>query len=275
MRPPLPAFVAPIVAALVLPFAGPAAAPAAAAGAVVGGRPVRTADAPWAVALASRERFGDDRAGQFCGGAVVGPTTVLTAAHCLSRAVLGTDWRSVDDLRVIAGRDDLRGDDGQEVPLRRVWVNPGYDSSRKAGDVAVLTLSRPLPKGQGVPMAPRGDSAYESGTRAQVYGWGDTSGASAYAPALRAADVRVLPDSVCERAYPGESGTSYHAASMVCAGLPGGGRDACQGDSGGPLVARGRLVGLVSWGSGCGTPGRPGVYTRVSAVETLVGAHRR
>ena len=60
---------------------------------------------------------------------------------------------------------------------------------------------------------------------------------------------------------------------MVCAGVEQGGRDACQGDSGGPLVANGRLVGLVSWGAGCGEEGRPGVYTRVSAMAGLVREH--
>lgn len=115
-------------------------------------------------------------------------------------------------------------------------------------------------------MAGAGSAAYEPGTAATVYGWGDTTGYGAYASTLRAATVRVLPDSECVRAYPGGTQGAYDASSMLCAGETTGGRDACQGDSGGPLVARGSLVGLVSWGSGCGSPGSPGVYTRVSAA---------
>ncbi|NJQ01962.1 serine protease [Streptomyces sp. PLAI1-29] len=243
-----------------------AAAPGAAAdGAVVGGRKASTADRPWAVALASRDRFGDARAGQFCGGVVVGRRTVLTAAHCLSQEVLGVEPTAVPDLTVITGRDDLRADGGEELRVRQAWVNPGYDSVSNAGDLAVLTVDGIRP-GTGLRTARAGDGAYRPGTPAEVYGWGDTTGDGRYAAVLRAARVSVLADEVCERAYPGSAHGTYQRESMVCAGSPGGGGDACQGDSGGPLVARGRLVGLVSWGSGCGTAGSPGVYTRVSTA---------
>lgn len=84
----------------------------------------------------------------------------------------------------------------------------------------------------------------------------------------------MLSDASCKRAYPGNEAGTYDAASMVCAGEPEGGRDACQGDSGGPLVAQGRLIGLVSWGSGCGRAGSPGVYTRVSEVVQALDADR-
>ncbi|MGW2785632.1 serine protease [Streptomyces populi] len=241
---------------------------------VIGSRPVQISESPWTVALSSRDRFGGTRAGQFCGGVVIGPTTVLTAAHCLGDDVLGAPPRRTDDLKVIAGRGNLTSDDGKEIPVRDIWVNPRYDSDTSAGDFGVLTLAEPLPAASVIRMAPSGDPAYEPGTAAVVYGWGDLTGGGDYATSLRAADVHVLSDASCERAYPDKETGTYDAASMVCAGEPRGGRDACQGDSGGPLVARGRLIGLVSWGSGCGRAGSPGVYTRVSEAVRALGAGR-
>ncbi|WP_329221691.1 serine protease [Streptomyces sp. NBC_01485] len=259
-----------ILAAVAMAIPLASAAPAASDGVVVGGFPVDVSQSPWTVALSSRDRFGGMRSGQFCGGVAVGPSTVLTAAHCMAEDVLGAPPGRVADLEVVAGRTDLYADTGQEVSVRSVWVNPGYDSASNAGDFAVLTLAEPLPAAAVVAMAAEGDPAYASGAEAVVYGWGDITGFGAYAHTLRAARVHVLADALCERAYPGSADGTYIARSMVCAGEVRGGRDACQGDSGGPLVAGGRLIGLVSWGSGCGRPGSPGVYTRVSdAVRTL------
>lgn len=242
------------------------AAPAGADSVVVGGFPIDVSQAPWTVALASRDRFGGTRAGQFCGAVAVGRTTVLTAAHCMAEEVLGAPPNRMRDLKVIAGRTDLLSSEGQEIAVRDVRVNPGYDVTTNSGDFAVLTLAEPLPWSSVVTMARPGDPAYAPGTPAVVSGWGDTSGDGAYPRRLRAAHVRVLPDEQCARAYPGGPDGAYQAATMLCAGEVAGGPDGCQGDSGGPLVAGGRLIGLVSWGSGCGRPGLPGVYTRVSEV---------
>ncbi|WP_369249666.1 serine protease [Streptomyces sp. R41] len=272
MRRPFASVLALAATAAVIPLASPA--PAAADSVVVGGFPVEISESPWTVALSSRDRFGGTRAGQFCGGVVISPSQVLTAAHCLGSDALGTPPRQVRDLKVIAGRGDLLSSGGKEISVRDIWVNPRYDSYTNAGDFGVLTLAASLPESSVIRMAPSGDPAYEQGTAAMVYGWGDTTGGGDYAGSLRAARVNVLPDATCEKAYPGNSDGTYQAASMLCAGENEGGRDACQGDSGGPLVAQGRLIGLVSWGSGCGRAGSPGVYTRVSDVARTLGGRR-
>ncbi|MFF3193264.1 serine protease [Streptomyces misionensis] len=260
-----PLVLAAAVAAIPLVGASPAS-PAAPGSVVVGGAPIDVSQAPWTVALSSRDRFGGTRAGQFCGGVAIARTTVLTAAHCMTEDVLGAPPDRVRDLKVIAGRTDLLSDEGQEIAVREVRANPGFDSATNSGDFAVVTLAEPLPQSAVIGMAGPGDAAYKPGTKALVTGWGDLTGGGAYAHRLHAANVHVLADDRCSRAYPGGPEGVYRAGSMLCAGEAAGGPDACQGDSGGPLVADGRLIGLVSWGSGCGRPGSPGVYTRVSEV---------
>ncbi|MFI5687471.1 serine protease [Streptomyces sp. NPDC051636] len=257
-----PLFLAAVTAAIPLTSAVPVAADSV----VVGGYPVEVSESPWTVALSSRDRFGGTRAGQFCGGVAVGRTTVLTAAHCLAEEVLGAPPDKMPDLKVITGRTNLLSAGGEEIAVRDARVNPGYDEVANAGDFAVLTLAKPLPQSSVVAMAAAGDPAYAPGTEAVVSGWGDTTGAGDYTRQLHAARVRVLPDALCAEAYPGGPDGAYRSDSMLCAGEVMGGPDACQGDSGGPLVAQGRLIGLVSWGNGCGRPGSPGVYTRVSDI---------
>ncbi|RSN08741.1 serine protease [Streptomyces sp. WAC 01325] len=261
-----------VMAALATAVPLASAAPAAADSVVVGGFPVDASDSPWTVALSSRDRFGGTRAGQFCVGVAVGRTTVLTAAHCLSEGVLGSSPGQVRDFKVITGRSDLLSGSGQEIPVRGAWVNPEYDEDSNSGDFAVVSLSQALPASAVIGMAGPGDPAYVPGTPALVYGWGDVTGAGDYPRGLRAARVHVLPDALCGQAYPGGGDGRYMTGSMLCAGERTGGRDACQGDSGGPLVAQGKLIGLVSWGNGCGRAGSPGVYTRVSEIVRAMGA---
>jgi secreted trypsin-like serine protease len=242
--------------------------------AIVGGGPVSTGQYPWMVALASRSVYGDSRSGQFCGGTLVSPTKVVTAAHCLyDESTMQPADRP--DLRVIVGRTDLTSDDGVEVPVSQVWIDPDYSMRNNTWDVAVLTLADPQPGRAVLPLVAQGQSApYRAGTNATVLGWGDLRGDGDYAAVLHSVQVPLIADATCARDYPGGADGAFQPSTMVCAGeQTTGGRDACQGDSGGPLVVAGRLVGLVSWGTGCAEAGHPGVYTRVAAMTDAVRAH--
>lgn len=89
---------------------------------------------------------------------MIGPTLVLTAAHCLSPLVLGAPSQQMHDLKIIADRTDLLSSKGKEIPVRDTWVNPQYDAVTNAGDFAVITLASPLPQSSVIRMAPSGRS---------------------------------------------------------------------------------------------------------------------
>lgn len=255
----------------VLTGAGPGAAVAqatasvehdAAQARIVGGTRTSTERAPWMVALT--DRFGR----QFCGGALVTATKVVTAAHCtLDRR--RDSPRAAEDLRVVVGRTDLRSQAGTVARVSGVWRHPNFTTITGGADVAMLTLSNPVSQ-QPLPMVRQGAEAeYRAGTTGEVYGWGRTGESEASSPVLRSVRVPVMADARCADAY-----TSYDPAGMFCAGLPEGGKDACAGDSGGPFVVNGRLAGIVSFGNGCARKGYPGVYTRVAAYADRLDAAR-
>lgn len=213
---------------------------------IVGGSDTTTDEHPWMVALT------DAADSPYCGGALVGPDRVVTAAHCVAN-------RDPAELTVIAGRSDMRTSEGVESRVRQAWVHPGFNGDPMAGDdVAVLTLERE-PGYRTIPLN-EDPGAYQPGTSATVLGWGYTDENGPDSPVLQETDLPLRPDSDCSGTYP-----QYDPSEMVCAGHPDGGRDACYGDSGGPLVAGGRLIGVTSWGTGCARPGLPGVYTRISS----------
>ncbi|MCC9309229.1 serine protease [Kitasatospora sp. RB6PN24] len=246
------------------------ASPAHADRRIIGGSMDSTDQHPWMVAVASRAQFGNTRSGQFCGGTLVSPTKVVTAAHCFYDDQSGKQVER-PGLKVLVGRTDLTGRLGQEVPVTNVWIHPQYSFEENMQDVAVLTLQTPQSDRAVLPMVDQGETApYVPGTQATVYGWGDTSGRGSYAVTLHSVDVPMVSDDECARDYSGGQEGNFDARGMVCAGEARGGKDACQGDSGGPLVVNGRLVGLVSWGTGCAEAGHPGVYTRLSAVADAV-----
>ncbi|SFA89056.1 Trypsin [Amycolatopsis marina] len=243
-----------VAGATFVPSAGAdAATPRAAAQPfIVGGEEASLADHPYAVFLA------DGGGNQYCGGVLVGSRSVATAAHC-ALAVRRTD------LKVVAGREDKRSRDGWVVGVRDVWIAPGYKEPSGGNDLAVLTLRDRVPY-RSAKVADAGDAGlYAAGTKATVIGWGRTSAGGARSNTVRRAQVPVVSDSDCGKAF-----RSYDAKTMLCAGYPEGGVDACQGDSGGPLMVGNTVIGIVSWGEGCAEAGKPGVYTRVSSYAEQI-----
>ena len=221
---------------------------------IIGGERASIVDHPWVVYLTDANGF------QFCGGTLVAPTKVLTAAHC-------AEGRAAGAFRVVAGREDKKGSDGVVSGVSRVWVHPEYVAAERGSDVAVLTLRKSLTYAA-LPLAGVGDvGLYRAGVTAAVFGWGRVSEQGAASRYLLGASVPVTSDQVCGAAYP-----QYDSGMMVCAGFPEGGVDTCQGDSGGPLVAGGKLIGVTSWGEGCARAGKPGVYARVAAFGGVLGA---
>lgn len=212
---------------------------------------------------------GDD-IGFFCGGAVIAPTKILTAAHC----VKNYNWKA--NGTVVTGTaslpDDSGNTDGTVSGVWRQWNNPSYSSTTFDNDIAVLTLAYPV-KAAPIRMTTAGDTvSYKALTNAKVFGWGRTSSTTQdVSPTLKTATLPIQSDATCKGAY----GTDFVAGHMVCAGTPATGSDtgtttACNGDSGGPLVVAGKVVGVVSWGvTDCV---EKGAYSVFSKVTSYVGA---
>ncbi|GCB66382.1 hypothetical protein scyTo_0004957 [Scyliorhinus torazame] len=112
---------------------------------------------------------------------------------------------------------------------------------------------------------PNHNAQFPKKNMAWVTGWGYTKEFGKVSTSLQQANVTLIDRDVCnQRQYYGGQITNR----MLCAGYLAGKVDACQGDSGGPLVyhqMHWQLIGIVSWGSGCARPNRPGVYSDVTA----------
>jgi len=228
-------------------------------GRIVGGEVAEDGEFPWQVSLRSVGTLG---ATHFCGGSILSENWVVTAAHCCAGQIPAT-------MHVVAGGIKLNSPEGEEerVNVNKIIGHPDYNNRDLTNDICLLKLATPLEWTDFVqPIAlPAPLLETEAGTDCIVTGWGTlTEGGISLPNVLHKVTVPVVSDEECNQSY-SASGISV-VDSMICAGLPEGGKDSCQGDSGGPFIhAEDKtLLGIVSWGIGCGRKGYPGVYTQVS-----------
>uniref|UniRef100_H3CAT7 Vitamin K-dependent protein C n=1 Tax=Tetraodon nigroviridis TaxID=99883 RepID=H3CAT7_TETNG len=224
---------------------------------MVGGEVGKKGESPWQVLLLNA-------AGRFhCGGVLIDESWVLTAAHCLENS---------RTFRVRLGDYERLRSEGSEVTLKvaKAFKHPLYNRRLADNDISLLRLETPAPLSDYiVPICLPGRRLAQqvlqrNGTMTVVSGWGkEDLQSSKFSSALNVIKVPLVDTDVCQQTM-----THNVTTNMLCAGVVGQRMDACEGDSGGPMVTLYRrtwfLLGLVSWGEGCGDLDKLGIYTKVS-----------
>jgi trypsin len=209
---------------------------AAPARAVVGGSDAAPGQFPYQVSLVATGSYGTS---SICGGSILNPNTVLTAAHCV-------DGQAPGALSVRYGGTDRTSLPGYS-PVSQVKIDPQWNRVSLDYDFAVLKLATPIIFGTDAQPIPLATARPAHGTPATLSGWGLTAGGGPQPRTLQDATLNIMSATACGAKW---QDVNPITARMVCAQNTV--ASSCNGDSGGPLVANGQLVGIVSWGaSGC------------------------
>ncbi|PIK42354.1 putative deleted in malignant brain tumors 1 protein-like isoform X1 [Apostichopus japonicus] len=243
-------------------------------GRVVGGRDAGRGSAPWMARLFLIEGL-HGRGGFVCGGSLIDRQWVVTAAHCFNII----ENLSARQLYVILGdHDTLATEDSQiYVLVEAFYLHEEYDIDTFNNDIALIKLVTPLQRYSSyvrpICLANRtiDRELLVFGVSGRVSGWGATTEGGAPSLYLQEVQIPFIPYPTCKVNFRPKY---VFTKNMFCAGYERGGADACQGDSGGPYAvekaSRWFLMGIVSWGIGCGRHGSYGAYTRYSKYHQWV-----
>lgn len=209
---------------------------------IIGGSEVSHSTVPYQVAL-TRNR------NQFCGGTLIAPNWVLTAAHCL-------DGVSASQMQIRIGATDLRTNQGEYHNVSRIHVHEQWSGNVTRGrDIALLRLSSSVSsqyKPAKLPTPALKAQLASPGSDVKVSGWGRyTRSSRAGSPVLKATNLPVISNAQCSNFIGHNTPTGQVPSDNIC------GYDtrstACHGDSGGPFVKQSGgdfyVFGAVSWGS--------------------------
>ncbi|XP_048964582.1 kallikrein-1 [Canis lupus baileyi] len=243
-----------LVLCLALSLAGTGAAPPVQSR-IIGGWDCTKNSQPWQAALYHYSKFQ-------CGGVLVHPEWVLTAAHCIN-----------DNYQLWLGRYNLfeHEDTAQFVQVRESFPHPEFNLSLLKNhtrlpeedyshDIMLLRLAEPAQITDAVRVLDLPTQEPQVGSTCYASGWGSIEPDKfIYPDDLQCVDLELLSNDICANAH-SQKVTEF----MLCAGHLEGGKDTCVGDSGGPLICDGVLQGITSWGHvPCGSPNMPAVYTKV------------
>ncbi|KAF2892689.1 hypothetical protein ILUMI_13486 [Ignelater luminosus] len=212
---------------------------------IVGGSDAPNCTFPYQVSL--RNAFGDHN----CGGSIISPTVILTAAHCVV-------YTPPSLVSVVVGSTTLDSG-GDKYKVSKIKVHKDYNSGLIKNDIALLILASPIELSDCIQPIELETEDVGGGDDAVLSGWGTTSFPGLVPNNLQFINLTTISNDECKSSL---GGFPPVLDSNICT-FTQRGEGACHGDSGGPLAVNGKQAGIVSWGRPCGI-GYPDVFTRVS-----------